>query len=212
MLRFVESLLIIIVNGLVLLSFKRFPHIRCSTTCLICGLSSADLLGSFLSLLMVLVSLCRGTITWVYIAHVKLLAMLCFTLGNLVYSALIALERLITLTYPLRYMTFITTERTAVVTIGIGVYLVILSIALTLYNHSNLTKIPQIPYHETIISEPTTYIIASAHFYLFITIIILCYIMIGRLAYQKRVGDRRRLISKSQWKITKMMATVLLIF
>ena len=200
-------------NTLVLVAFKRYPHIRMSTTWLICGLSVADLFGSLTTPSLVLLRLCRGTILWAYGLHLRLVILILFIIGNVAFSALIALERLLILSFPLSYMTFITTSGTAACVAVTWIYLISTSAGISYISQSILLMHPQTILGEIIVvPHNLAQTIIITHFYFLLAFTILSYLLIARIALKKLLDDRQQQTFGSEWKITKMVGTVGLVF
>ena len=200
-------------NLLVLVAFKCYPHIRLPTTWLICGLSIADLFGSLATPSLVLLRLCRGTILWVYGLHIRLVILILFSTGNVAFSALIALERLLILSFPLSHMKFITTTRTAACVAVSWIYLISTAAGVSFISRSILQMQRQTILGEITVVPPDqaqTFLIT--HFYFLLAGTILSYLLIARIAIKKFLDDRQQRIFGSEWKITKMLGTVVLVF
>ena len=217
--RILQSILAFGANILVLVAFKCYPHLQQSTTCLICGLSIADLLAATLAPMALLISTVRDSNSWVYIEHVKMVLMSAFAIGNVTFSTLIAVERALTLTYPLTYMTFITLKRTGVCVVIAWTYITICLTVLSITSHAHYTSVPQTIYSEIVVLTPTSHSILSVHFYILVVIAVGSYTLITRLALEKeRAGknhqhhQHHQHHSRDQWKLTKMMMTVVLVF
>ena len=209
----IESIIGVFANSMVLIAFKCYPHIRQSTTCRICGLSIADIIGAFTVPLLEVLRWCRGTNVWIYIAHVRFVLVVLFTIGNVVFSALIALERLLTLSFPLSYMTFITTERAAACVVATWVYLIVTVTILSVISHSFFASLRQILLSEVLLLPPNLpYTFMITHFYILLAVTVLSYLLIARIAIQKLRKERHYRVFGSQWKITKMVVTVGIIF
>ena len=208
-----ECMLAFAANTLVLVAIKCYPNIRRPTTCLICGLSIADLLGATTTPTLLLLRLCRGTTMWVYVAHIRIIIVTLFSVANVVFSALIALERLLTLSFPLTYMTFLTTSRTALCVAVTWAYLVSVVTTMSGVAHSILRKQPQTSLSEAIMMvQEVPHFIMSMHFYVFLAVTIISYLLIAHIAVQKMRKDRTQGNFGSQWKITRMVVTVGLVF
>ena len=100
-LRYLEITVTIAGNVLVLIAISRFTYLQTPVYWFICGLSLSDLLGIFLAPIVHFVIAYGNTMAARYVCHAKIMLMFLFGLGNLLFSLLIALERLITLSYPL---------------------------------------------------------------------------------------------------------------
>ena len=198
---------------LVLVAFKRFPNIRQPTTCLICGLSIADVLGSFSTPSLLLLRWSRGTNFWIYAAHLRLVVNVLFIIGNVTFSALIALERLLTLSFPLTYMTFITTEHAYLCVVATWVYLVLGVTLVSVSSHSFLQRQPHTMLNEYIVLAPNLpHAFMVTHFYLLLIVTVISYLLIARIAVGILLVDQQQRHFGSQWKITKLVVTVGMVF
>ena len=210
--RIVMSVFIIVGNGCVLVSFKLYPELRTSTGWLIAGLSMADLIGSGNSTLMAILPHYRNSDTWILLCHIKMALQNPFVIGNIGFSMIIAIERFITLQYPLIYMTIITTERIAYCTIGMWVYISTLSILIPILIKDHLPTIEQTDCLIANSFTPLAQYIVMAHVYVFLCVVFIFYILIARIAWKKRHAPAAESSSKAQWKITKMMAIVFMVY
>ena len=208
-----EAIVAFAANSLVLVAFKCYPHIRKPTTCLICGLSIADMGGVIASPLGECLRQSRGTHIWIYLAHIRLVIFILTSVGNVTFSALIALERLFTLSFPMSYMTYITTERTATCVIVTWVYLVTTVTVISIMSHSYLANLPQILLNENILVGPNApYSFLVTHFYFLLAVTVTSYLLIARIAVQQKRKERLQVNFSSQWRITKMVGIVGLVF
>ena len=127
-------------NLLVLVAISRFTYLRTHVNLFICGLSLSDLFTILLTPITHFQILYTNTMTARYICHAQLMLMMLFGLGNLFFSLMIVLERLITLSYPLSYMTIIIDSRVAKVFIFSWTYLFLLTAVLPItWNHRVMT-------------------------------------------------------------------------
>ena len=210
-LRNIESIFGILGNGIILMAFQRYPDLRNATGYLICGLSVADLIGSVLAPMMVMLAFYRNTNVWVPVCHIKLFIIMTYTLGNVFFSMSIAIERLLTLSYPLSYQTFITPNRTAVFTIICWAYIILFGITTHVIVSDHLKTV--VHSHCLIwncLTPPVQFVFLS-HLYIFTIVIFIIYILIGRIAWNVR-NKLKTEATRIQWKITKMMGTIMLIY
>ena len=114
-LRYLETMFAFVGNSLVLVAVSRFEYLRTPTGWLICGLSMSNLMLTFLTPVTHFLIHPRITPTTRYVCLFKLIFMTIFIFGNLLFSLLIGLERLITLSFPLMYATIITNRRVIIV-------------------------------------------------------------------------------------------------
>ena len=211
--RLIESTLALAANSLVLMAYINYPHIRQPTTCLICGLAVADMIGATLGPLVIMISLCRGTAAWVYVAHVKIFFQAMFSLGNILFSALIALERLLTLTYPLTCMTFITLNRTVGCVLAAFVYLTSVMTLISVASHSYISHLEQTTLFEIMAIPDFMNTLLMIQFFACMAVCAVSYALIAKIAFrQKQKYQNRQALSSNQWKITKMMATVVMLY
>ena len=211
--RHIQTVLILVGNSVVLLAFKLYPDLRNATGWLISGLALSDLVGGLLSPLMVVLSFTRNSTAWIYLCHIKLVIMVAYALGNVIFTAIIAFERLITLSYPLTYQNMITPYRTALTVTVIWVYIAVFSLALPFLNHAHLQTVEQVDCLTWSCFIPQVQLFFLCQLYVCIIMVFVIYGLIGRIAW---VTGKSGMISTEavtvQWKITKMMGTVALIY
>ena len=210
-LRNIESLLTILGNGIILIAFKRYPDLRNATGWLICGLAVGDLNSSVLAPLMVFMAVYRDSDVWIPMCHFKLFVTMTYALGNVIFSMAIAIERLLTLSYPLSYQTFITPERTTIFTIICWTYILLSSFANSIMSLKHIENVVRSNCGISNCLTPWNQLVFFMHFYIcFIIIFIVC-ILIGHIAWNAR-NKLKTESTRIQWKITKMMAKIMLIY
>ena len=212
--RFVWIVLVVLFNGLILIAFKRYPEIRSCTGYLVSGLAVADLFGCGTHIMMPILPYVRNSQSWIYICHAKMVTQNFYIIGNIVFSMVIAMEKLITLSYPLYYMKILTTERICRLTIVCWIYIIIVSFIVMALNNEHLHKVEQT---ECLIHNTFTVLaqyVTLGHLYICLAVVFICYSAIGKIAWNKRYSptNMTMLVSKAQWKITKTMTLVFLIY
>ena len=211
--RHIQFLLILVGNGIVLLAFKLYPDLRNATGWLISGLALSDLVGGFLPPLMVVLSFKRNSSTWINLCHIKLVLMVAYVLGNVIFTAIIALERLITLSYPLTYQNMITSYRAAMAVAIVWGYIAVFSLALPFLNHGHLQTVEKVDCLTWNCFTPQVQLTFLTQIYVCTALIFVVYGLIGRIAWIKGKSTMASTgASTVQWKITKMMGTVALIY
>ena len=213
-LRHLEVIISFLGNGLVLVSFSRCNYLRIPTCYLICCLSVSDLIGATLSPVIHMMAYVRGTEHWINLCHYKLVLMMMFALGNVLFSFLIALERLITLSFPLSYMTILTSQRSSMCIVIAWLYLVIYTVSLPITNHHHIITMRNTECLAATALTEQSHNIGTIQLYIFSFGIIIVYALIGRIAWQKSGSPNKYLneTQKAQWKITKMMGSIVLLY
>ena len=211
--RHIQFVLILVGNGIVLLAFKLYPDLRNATGWLISGLALSDLVGGFVPPLMVVLSFNRNSSTWINLCHIKLVLMVAYVLGNVIFTAIIALERLITLSYPLTYQNMITSYRAALAVAIVWGYISVFSLSLPFLNHDHLQTVEQVDCLTWNCFTTQVQLTFLTQVYVCTALIFIVYGLIGRIAWMK---GKSAMVSTGastvQWKITKMMGTVALIY
>ena len=212
--RFVWIVLVLVFNGLILTAFKIYPEIRSSTGYLVCGLAVADIFGCGTHIMMPILPYIRNSQGWIYICHAKMVAQNNYLIGNIMFSMVIAMERLITLRYPLYYINILTPERMFRFTMSCWVYIVIVSILLLGLNNKHLHQVEQT---ECLVHNSFSFVVQCVllvHVYFCLIIVFICYIAIGKIAWNNRYhpSNKTEIVPNAQWRITKTMAIVFLIY
>ena len=207
--RDVEVILSVLGNGLVLVAFYRCSYLRIPTGYLITSLSFCDMIGATLAPLVQVMAYHRGTTLWYILCHHKLFLLIIFVYGNNAFALLIALERFITLAYP---KTILTTRR--IVSAIFGVFVLLIVYATVVQFTSNISKLD---HTECMASDafPTELYNFGAYLLYFVLLCIgLIYLQIGRIAWKRSCDTDETGISsqKAQWKITKMITAVLVLY
>ena len=215
--RHIQAILIVIGNGMVLLAFKLYPDLRNATGWLICGLALSDLIGSVLSPVMVTLSFKRNSESWVYLCHFKLVAMVAYALGNIIFTAIIACERFITLCYPLTYQNIITPKRASVGVTLVWTYIGMYSLAVPFQIHEHLQAVEQVDCLTWSCFTAQVQLTFLVQLYICTILTFIVYGLIGRIAWKKvhqgtTTPEAEQVIARAQWKITKMMGTVALVY
>ena len=214
MIRHLEVIISFLGNGLVLVSFYHCNYLRIPTCYLICCLSISDLIGATLSPVVHMMAYVRGTHLWINLCLFKIVLQIMFALGNLLFSFLIAFERLITLLFPLRYMTILTSQRCTMCIVMAWLYLVIYTVSLPITNHAHIITMRNTECLTATALTEHSHNIITLQLYSITVGIVIVYAFIGRIAWQKRKSPNRYLseTQKAQWKITKMMASIVVLY
>ena len=217
MARHIQAILTVIGNGMVLLAFKLYPDLRNATGWLICGLALSDLIGSILSPIMVTLSFKRNSAAWVYLCHFKLVAMVAYVLGNIIFTAIIACERFITLSYPLTYQNIITSNRASAVVSIVWTYIAMYTLAVPFQIHEHLKTVEQVDCLTWSCFTAQVQLTFLVQVYICTILTFIVYGLIVRIAWKKAhqgstTREAEHVIARAQWKITKMMGTVALVY
>ena len=214
MLRHIEVFISIVGNGLVLTAVWKCSYLHMPTCYLISCLSICDIIGATLSPLIHFMAYHRGTQLWVDLCHFKLVLMIMFALGNLLFSFMIALERLITLMYPLTYMTIVSKRHVSACVLGAFMYLIGYTISLPITSHNHISTMRNTECLAASAMPKMVHNVCTIQLYFFTVGIILIYLLIGRIAWKKTrcPNEMMNNTSQTQWKITKMMASVILLY
>ena len=210
--RDIEVILSVLGNGLVLVAFYRCSYLRIPTGYLITSLSFCDMIGATLAPLVHVMAYHRGTALWYILCHHKLFLLIIFVYGNNAFALLIAIERWITLANPFKYRTMLTTRR--IVSIIIGVFVLLIVYATVVQFTSNISTLD---HTECMASDafPTGLYNFGAYLLYFVLLCIgLIYLLIGRIAWKSSRNTKKIVFrsQKSQWKFTKMIAAVLILY
>ena len=215
--RLMQALAVLIGNSLVMCAFLSFYNVRNAnaTGWMIFALATADIMATFLPPLYLLLEIHDDSSYWTYICHMKLLLTILYVLANIFFSVSIALERFITLSYPLNYQVILTPKRTAMLVTVVWSYLLTYIGLLPLFYHDHMSTIkPKICLLTHCLPRKVQYtIMLQAYSGICVTFIL--YVLIARIAWTYRprqnVLDTWKIPPK-QWKITKMMASITLIY
>ena len=164
-LRYLEITVTIAGNVLVLIAISRFTYLQTPVYWFICGLSLSDLLGIFLAPIIHFVLAYSNTMAARYVCHAKIMLMVLFGLGNLLFSLLIALERLITLSYPLIYKTIITDGRVINVFIFSWIYLLLSTAMLPISSHHGIMTLESLECNPALVMPTLSSSIIEAQIY-----------------------------------------------
>ena len=164
-LRYLELAVTFAGNWLVLIAISRFTYLQTPVFWFICGLSLSDLISISLAPILHIQLHYVNTVVARYICHAQIMLTFPFALGNLLFSLLIALERLITLSYPLTYMTIITNSRVTKVFICSWIYLFSLTAILLFSGHHSIMTMKSLSCQAAFVLPTLSHSILAVHVY-----------------------------------------------
>ena len=213
-LRYIQCVILLLSNGVLLLAFHRSPHLLTSTGWLIVGLAVVDLTAIPQTCAVLLIAFYSNTKQWVYMCQCKMALTIAYGVGSIIFNAIIVMERLITLSYPLTYMTIVTPQRAAICTFVTWVFMVALSVGAPIINYDKISSTGHNSCYGAYVFNYTSHMVLSFIAYISVIVIFVSYMLIARIAWQKRyrpvVGMPES--NTAQWKITKMMSKVFLLY
>ena len=164
--RYLEITLTFAGNLLVLIAISRFTYLRAHVYWFICGLSLSDLVSISLTPFIHFQLHYVNTMAARYVCHAQLMLMFLFGLGNLLFSLLIALERLITLSYPLSHSTIITDSRVTKVFIFSWIYLFLFTAVLPITSHHRIMTLESLVCQASFVMPTLTHSVLTAQVYI----------------------------------------------
>ena len=164
-LRYIQTVLSFIGNSLVLIAIYRFQYLRTPTGWLICGLSMSNLMLTALIPITHYLRYPEKTLATQYVCHVKIMLMSVYNMGNYLFSFLIGLERLITLSYPLLFTTIITDSRAIKVFIGAWVVLLANTLSIPIFAYQKIMSLGPLECLPSIMMSSLHYSIMSVQIY-----------------------------------------------